>query len=156
VEVKAVRTSASGRSTGVLRALDMRGLNVAETNFDFAGKRETTSRFELPVELRNEIARIDIASEASAGAVSLLDTRFKRRRVGLVSGATVDVVSLRRSSASNDEEAEDTACAGASACRGAANTTSTPTSSELRRRNSGAPPSSASAGGSSSSGAMDA
>ncbi len=90
LEVKAVRTSASGRATGVLRALDMRGLNVAETNFDFAGKRETTARFDLPVELRNEIARIEVADEHSAGAVTLLDERWKRRRVGVVTGGTTD------------------------------------------------------------------
>ena len=50
------------------------------------------AKFDLPVELRNEIARLEIADEHSAGAVSLLDERWRRRRVGLVSGETADVV----------------------------------------------------------------
>ena len=48
------------------------------------------ARFELPIELRNEIARVEIADERSAGAVTLLDERWKRRRVGVVSGVTAD------------------------------------------------------------------
>ena len=34
--------------------------------------------------MRNDIARIEIADEHSAGAVALLDERWKRRRVGIV------------------------------------------------------------------------
>ena len=46
--------------------------------------------FDLPVELRNDIARLEIAGERSAGAVQLLDKRWRRRAVGVVSGATSD------------------------------------------------------------------
>ena len=52
--------------------------------------RETTAEFDLPVEIRNDIARIDIVGERSAGAVQLLDKRWRRRTVGIVSGATAD------------------------------------------------------------------
>lgn len=90
LEVKLVRPVASGRSSGVLRAVDLRGLSVGETGFDFGLARETTAHFELPVELRNEIARIEIVDEHSAGAVTLLDERWKRRRVGIVTGGTAD------------------------------------------------------------------
>ncbi len=51
---------------------------------------ETKAQFDLPVELRNEIARLDILGQHSAGAVSLVDERWKRRRVGIVSGETAD------------------------------------------------------------------
>ena len=55
------------------------------------GRRsETDARFNLPVEIRNDIARIEIASERSAGAVQLLDKRSRRRTVGIVSAATAD------------------------------------------------------------------
>ncbi len=47
-------------------------------------------RFDLPVEIRNEITRLDIAGERSAGAVQLIDSRWARRTVGVVSGATSD------------------------------------------------------------------
>ncbi len=41
--------------------------------------------FDLPVELRNDIARLEIAGERSAGAVQLLDKRWRRRAIGVVS-----------------------------------------------------------------------
>ena len=41
--------------------------------------RETEAAFDLPVELRNDIARLEIAGERSAGAVQLLDKRWRRR-----------------------------------------------------------------------------
>ncbi|HEY0218638.1 MAG TPA: DUF4159 domain-containing protein, partial [Afipia sp.] len=42
------------------------------------------------VELRNDIARLEVAGEQSAGAVQLLDRRWRRRAIGIVSGATSD------------------------------------------------------------------
>ena len=44
----------------------------------------------LPVEIRNDIARLEIGAERSAGAVQLLDKRWRRRTVGVVTGATAD------------------------------------------------------------------
>ena len=42
-------------------------------------------RFDLPLELRNQVTRIEIAGERSAGAVHLLDARSRWHRVGLYS-----------------------------------------------------------------------
>ena len=42
------------------------------------------------MELRNDIARLEISGEHSAGAVQLLDKRWRRRAIGIVSGATND------------------------------------------------------------------
>ncbi|TDH58178.1 DUF4159 domain-containing protein, partial [Dankookia rubra] len=39
---------------------------------------------ELPVELRNQVVRLEIEGETGAGAVALLDERFRRRPVGLL------------------------------------------------------------------------
>ncbi|MGL4636266.1 MAG: DUF4159 domain-containing protein [Beijerinckiaceae bacterium] len=78
-------------SNGVLRALDSRGRPLAESRFQFeSAAKTTTARFEVPLEMRNEIARIDMPQVASAGAVSLLDGRNKRRRVGIVTGESPD------------------------------------------------------------------
>ena len=41
---------------------------------------------QLPLELRNQVARVEIAGERSAGAVHLLDARSRWNRIGLVSG----------------------------------------------------------------------
>jgi hypothetical protein len=40
---------------------------------------------ELPTELRNEVSRLEVESEGSAASVFLVDERFKRRPIGLVS-----------------------------------------------------------------------
>jgi uncharacterized protein DUF4159 len=66
-------------------------LPLADARFAFAaGATETEVRFDLPIEVRNAIARIEILGEGSAGAVALVDERGKRRRVGLVFGGTAD------------------------------------------------------------------
>jgi hypothetical protein len=90
LEVVLRRAGSDAPSSGVLRAYDLKGLSVGEAPFSFAAGNETKGRFELPIELRNEIARIEIHDEKTAGAVTLLDARFKRRRVALISGETAD------------------------------------------------------------------
>jgi hypothetical protein len=90
--VKVLRATPGANDTGIVRALDLKGLPLGEAQFTFnAADRETEARFELPVELRNEMARLEIAGERSAGAVQLLDKRWRRRTVGIVSGANADV-----------------------------------------------------------------
>jgi Domain of unknown function (DUF4159)/Aerotolerance regulator N-terminal len=92
LSVKVLRATPGGSDTGTVRALDLKGLPLGEAPFTFkADDRETDARIELPVEIRNDIARIEIAGERSAGAVQLLDKRWRRRTVGIVSGASVDV-----------------------------------------------------------------
>jgi len=86
-----VLQAAADAPDGIVRALDLKGLMLAEAPFAFGAANETEARIELPVELRNEVARLEIRGERSAGAVALLDDRWKRRRVGLVSGASADV-----------------------------------------------------------------
>ena len=44
----------------------------------------------LPVEIRNDVARLEISSEHSAGAVQLLDKRWRRRSIGVITGSTFD------------------------------------------------------------------
>ena len=88
--VKVLRP-AGGAAVGTVRAVDAKGSPIGESRFVFANRdRETEASFDLPVELRNDIARLEIAGERSAGAVQLLDKRWRRRAVGVVSGATSD------------------------------------------------------------------
>ena len=85
--VKVLRADTGAPASGMVRALDLKGLSLGEAPFSFkATDRETDARFNLPVEIRNDIARIEIADERSAGAVQLLDKRSRRRTVGIVSG----------------------------------------------------------------------
>jgi hypothetical protein len=91
LDVRVLRAALSGPERGVVRALDRKGLPLGEALFDFGAANETQASFEMPVELRNEIARLEIAREHSAAAVFLLDERWRRRRIGLVSGELADV-----------------------------------------------------------------
>ncbi|HMK71227.1 MAG TPA: DUF4159 domain-containing protein [Xanthobacteraceae bacterium] len=89
--VKVLRGSAGAAETGTVRALDLKGLPLGEASIAFEpAERETDAQFDLPVEIRNDIARIEITGEHSAGAVQLLDRRWSRRTIGIVSGATSD------------------------------------------------------------------
>lgn len=89
--VKVLRAAIGGADAGLVRALDQKGAPVGEARFAFsASERETDAAFDLPVEIRNDIARLDISGERSAGAVQLLDRRWRRRAVGVLSGSTAD------------------------------------------------------------------
>ena len=88
--VKVLRPD-GGAAAGVVRALDQKGSPIGEARYVFAPQeRETEAGFDLPVELRNDIARLEVAGERSAGAVQLLDKRWRRRAIGIVSGSTTD------------------------------------------------------------------
>ncbi len=101
MSLRVLRAAEGEAQAGAIRALDMRGRPLAEASFQFApGARETTARIEAPLEIRNDIARLEIAEQnatdqvsvgrLSAGAVQLLDGRAKRRRVGVISGESAD------------------------------------------------------------------
>ena len=86
LEVTVVRTGGGARE-GVLHALSARGQRLGEAEFRFApGQTVAKAHFELPLELRNQVTRIEIAGEPSAGAVHLLDARSQWNRIGLLSG----------------------------------------------------------------------
>ncbi|WP_158816443.1 DUF4159 domain-containing protein [Methylocapsa sp. S129] len=91
LQARVLRADPGARQKGVLRALDAKGLTIGETPFDFGGTRVATAKFDLPIELRNDVARVAIVDERSAGAVALLDERWKRRRVAIASGASADI-----------------------------------------------------------------
>ncbi len=89
--VKILRAGGGPPRSGVLEAKDLRGLALGEAPFTLPdGASETEARFTMPVEIRNEAARIDIVSERSAGAVQLMDKRWRRRTVGVISGTSTD------------------------------------------------------------------
>ena len=85
--------AAHGADAGTLRAFDGKGRVMGETPFAFANgeARQTVAAFDMPTQLLNEIARVEIAGERSAGAVLLLDNASHRERVGVITGETADV-----------------------------------------------------------------
>ncbi|MBS0534389.1 MAG: DUF4159 domain-containing protein, partial [Proteobacteria bacterium] len=89
--VKVLRAQTGVAENGLVHALDLKGLPLGDAPFAFgSGDREAEATIKLPVEIRNDVARLEIAGERSAGAVQLLDKRWRRRTVGIVSGSAVD------------------------------------------------------------------
>ncbi|MBN8995499.1 MAG: DUF4159 domain-containing protein [Rhizobiales bacterium] len=90
--VPVIRRDGTHPAAGFVRATDLKGRTIGDAPFDFAaGSTAAEAKFALPVELRNDIARLDIVGSQTAGAVQLLDERYRRRKIGLLSGAGVDV-----------------------------------------------------------------
>ncbi|HWB46785.1 MAG TPA: DUF4159 domain-containing protein [Hyphomicrobiaceae bacterium] len=74
---------------GTLYAMSARGQRLGEAPFTLdAGSTRALANFDLPLELRNQVTRVEIAGERSAGAVHLLDARSQWHRIGLLSGAS--------------------------------------------------------------------
>jgi hypothetical protein len=84
--VPKVRRAVGGQAeTASVRALDGSGHTLAAEAVDFSpGATEADIHLRMPSELRNRVARLEIDGETTAGAVSLLDDRWRRRPVGLV------------------------------------------------------------------------
>ena len=74
---------------GLIHAFSARGQRLAEASFSFgAGSTLAHANFDIPLELRNQVTRLEIAGTRSAGAVTLLDARSHWHRVGLIAGAS--------------------------------------------------------------------
>lgn len=72
---------------GAVYAFSARGERLGEAPYKLApGATVAETSFDLPLELRNQVARIEIPAERSAGAVSLIDAATQWHRVGLISG----------------------------------------------------------------------
>ena len=75
-----------------LVARDRAGRPLAEGALVFeAGASEAAVTLDVPFELRNEFARLDLGPLNTAASVRLLDDSFRRRRVALVSGVAGDL-----------------------------------------------------------------
>ncbi|PWV97568.1 putative membrane protein (TIGR02226 family) [Hoeflea marina] len=92
LEVTASRLPEAATGTETLTARDIRGHDIAAGRLSFeAGEGAAGGTIEAPFELRNDIARISVGAEPTAGGVRLLDDSFRRRRVALISGEAADI-----------------------------------------------------------------
>ncbi len=86
LEASVIRANGGARD-GILHAFSVRSQRLGEVPFKLlSGTTTTKATFELPLELRNQVTRVEIASERSAGAVQLLDAASQWNRIGLLSG----------------------------------------------------------------------
>ena len=91
LDLRLTRSALSAPGLGEARALDAQGREIGRAAFDFGSKLTATARFDMPVELRNEVTHVAIEGERSAGATWLVDERSRRKRIAIASGATADV-----------------------------------------------------------------
>ena len=74
-----------------VRALGERGRVLGQARAQFAVNQDrAVADIALPGDLRNRVLRLELAGAASAAASILLDERWRRRPVGLVSGGGVE------------------------------------------------------------------
>lgn len=86
LEARILRAGGPTR-VGQVHAFSARGERLGEAAFTLpADASETTAVFDMPLELRNQVTRLEIASERAAGAVALIDASTRWHRVGLISG----------------------------------------------------------------------
>ena len=91
LSVPVIRRDSGRPAGGIVRASDIKGRTIGDAPFSFAASEKSAeAKFTLPVELRNDVARVEIVGAGTAGAVQLLDDRWRRRRVGLLSGGSAD------------------------------------------------------------------
>ena len=89
--VRVARGSASGEDFATVLASGDDGVLISQVAVTFAeGEAEARARIELPAEMRNRITRLAIEGETTAGAVMLLDERWRRRPVGLVDSSPLE------------------------------------------------------------------
>ena len=89
--LRAERAWTTGQDLITLRAYGDDGTTIAQLPLVFeAGAAMAETPLQLPAELRNRIASLRIEGEESAGATLLIDERWRRRPVGLVSAGSGD------------------------------------------------------------------
>ncbi|HUE46331.1 MAG TPA: DUF4159 domain-containing protein, partial [Aestuariivirgaceae bacterium] len=92
VHVTIRRPSTEASPAALVRILASNGRSLAERPVTFAAGATTAEEaFSLPLELRNEAARLEIAEERTAASVHLFDDLWRRKSVGLVSGASQEL-----------------------------------------------------------------
>jgi hypothetical protein len=91
LEAQVLRATGGDVRSGTLHALSGRGQRLGSAHFTLgAGETRVVVAFELPLELRNQVTRIEMEGERSAGAVHLLDARSQWHRVGLFASGSLE------------------------------------------------------------------
>jgi len=91
IKVTALRAPGAPAGTVKVSARAGNGRSFGEADLAFADNAaKAEGVIELPVELRNEVARIAIEGERNAAATFLMDDRWRRKTLGLMSGASAE------------------------------------------------------------------
>ena len=91
LKIKALRVPQNGPRSEIVHLSALNGRNLASLELAFAGNAgHAEADIELPIELRNEAARLEIAGGRSAGSVFLFDDRYRRKSVALLAGSNIE------------------------------------------------------------------
>jgi hypothetical protein len=86
-----IRAGSDGARNGTVEAEGTHGEILAAAPFHIDdGKSSASAKITLPLQVRNEIARLAISGEESAGAIQLFDSGAPRRAIGIVSASNVE------------------------------------------------------------------
>jgi len=89
--VTVLRPDGRGQRNALVSAIGRNGESLANAQVTLkGGAMRGDAHIALPLEIRNQTARLEIRGEESAGAVQLLDTGGAERRAGIVSAATAE------------------------------------------------------------------
>ena len=92
IKVTVLRAPGGPAATARVTARAGNGRSFGESTLKFAaGATKAEGVIELPIELRNEVGRIAIEGERNAAAAFLMDDRWRRKTVGLMSGTSAEM-----------------------------------------------------------------
>jgi len=90
-KIHLIRPQAGVPRTANIRALATNGRSLADVKADFTSiATQTEAHLELPIELRNEVQRLEITNERNAAATYLFDDRWRGKTVALQSGGSLE------------------------------------------------------------------
>ncbi|HEX7108457.1 MAG TPA: DUF4159 domain-containing protein [Aestuariivirga sp.] len=91
LKVRALRASSGAVREVNIRAVAANGRNLADAKLEFtATSLQAEAALDLPIELRNEVQRLEILGERNAGATFLFDDRWRRKTIALQSGSSLE------------------------------------------------------------------
>ncbi len=90
-KVHILRTAATPPRQVSIKALAANGQSIADFKMDFAANSaQADTTLDLPIELRNKVQRLQIEDERNAAATYLIDDRWRRKAIALLSGNSLE------------------------------------------------------------------
>jgi hypothetical protein len=91
LKVRALRASSGAVREANIRAVAANGRSLADAKMEFtATSSQAEASLDLPIELRNEVQRLEIIGERNAAATFLFDDRWRRKTIALQSGSSLE------------------------------------------------------------------
>jgi Domain of unknown function (DUF4159)/Aerotolerance regulator N-terminal len=90
-KVRLLRSAIGSARNANVRVFATNGRNLADIKVDFTSvSSQAEARLELPIELRNEVQRLEIVGERSTASTFLFDDRWRRKTIALQSGGSLE------------------------------------------------------------------